>query len=84
MDRDEIEALRAKVQQAQARIAEFDTPEHEARLKVAVQTAGLSLRRFKKGSAGFAVKTSDGSEISGVTLADVEELLRKSEAGPRP
>lgn len=77
MTDEEIQKLRKQLDQTISHISLMDTPEHEARLTLEFQKYGVSLKRVKQGPSGFSIKLSDGSKISGVTLADADELLGK-------
>jgi len=76
MDGLSADTLRQKVLQKLAEIAAADTPENERRLTEMMAARGMQLRRGRrKGAARYTVKHADGSQIVGVTLADVERIL---------
>ncbi|MEQ9637741.1 MAG: hypothetical protein RLW68_16870 [Devosia marina] len=76
MDSLSTEALRRTVLEKLAEISAADTPENERRLTEMMAARGMQLRRGRrKGAARYSVTLADGSQVIGVTLADVEGML---------
>jgi len=72
-----MEDLAEKAAAALARIKAFDTPENEHRLRAELAKHGWKLKGKAPGKARFAVVDPKGNEISGTTLADVDDLAKK-------
>ncbi|KQW75629.1 hypothetical protein ASC89_22085 [Devosia sp. Root413D1] len=79
-----MEDLRQLAVRKLAEIEAADTLENERRLTEMLAGRGMQMSRGRrKGAARYTVKLADGSQIVGVTLAEVEVLLsRKGKTAP--
>lgn len=81
MNHDDIERLQFEVRKVRDEILEADTEANFVRLKNEAKAVGCTLKRDRKQSAGYSFTTPDGSTLAGITLRDVDGLLKKIAGG---
>ncbi|MFT4055204.1 MAG: hypothetical protein QM681_11920 [Novosphingobium sp.] len=77
MDANEIAKIRAQAQAVLDRIDNAHTPANFDRLKAELTKRGMQLSGTMRRKTAFTVTDRNGSKVTGLSLASVEDLLTK-------
>ncbi len=76
MKDEKIANMMARLQRRRDAITAAHTPENEARLIAEAKAQGMKLTKKREGEEGYAFKGSKIGEIDGISLAEVDKLIR--------
>lgn len=66
----------ARIQRRREEITAAHTPENEARLIAEAEARGMKLTKKRQGEEGYAFKGPKFAEIDGISLAEVDKLMK--------
>lgn len=75
MKRD-VEGMIARIQRRRDAITAAHTPENEARLIAEAEARGMKLTKKREGEEGYSFKAPKIAEIDGISLAEVDKLMK--------
>lgn len=75
------EEILAKLSLMTANIDAAHTQENLAKLSARAESIGAKLSGSMRKKSGFTFRDTNGNSISGMTLADVDSILSKIDAG---